>query len=84
VIRDVILQIGSATLPSVLTIISNPIAIPDNNNSISNDAISVNPPRVQSRSFHAPEFPWFSIPFALLPIVPLALVISPLIRVVVT
>jgi hypothetical protein len=31
------------TLPSVLTIIINPIAIPDSSNSNSKDAMSVNP-----------------------------------------
>jgi hypothetical protein len=31
------------TLPSVLTIIINPIAIPDSSNNMSKDAINVNP-----------------------------------------
>ena len=55
------------TFPSVVTIIINPMAIPDSSNSSIRDAISVNP--LLSPSVRAPELFIFRFPIVLFPIV---------------
>ena len=65
---DVILQIAVPTLPSVLTIIISPIAIPDSSKSSNNVAISVNP-RECCLAFLISSIIMVSLPFTCFPII---------------